>query len=134
MKKQYVLGFMFNEEKDKVLLIHKNRPDYQAGKLNGIGGQMEEFDNNNSLHAMIREFKEETGLYIDKWEKFCELSGVNWDIAVFKTIGNLSQAITITDEEVGTYDINNLPVNCLTNLKWLIQMALEKDSYIVEEL
>lgn len=56
---QYVLGFMFNEAESKVILIFKNRPAWQAGKLNGIGGKIEEGE--TPIQAMNREFAEETG-------------------------------------------------------------------------
>lgn len=61
---EYVLGFMFNEDESKVLLVHKNRPTWQAGKLNGIGGKIEAGE--TPLQAMEREFMEETG-FISKW-------------------------------------------------------------------
>ena len=36
--KKWVVGFIFNSDMDHVLLINKNRPDWQIGFLNGIGG------------------------------------------------------------------------------------------------
>ena len=41
---KYVVGFAFNKEKTKVLLIKKTKPDWQAGQLNGIGGKIESYD------------------------------------------------------------------------------------------
>lgn len=55
---EYVLGFAFY--KDKVILIKKNRPEFQKDKLNGIGGKIEK--NEDAIGAMVREFKEETGI------------------------------------------------------------------------
>lgn len=55
---RYVLGFMFDHEEKHVLLIWKNRPKWQAGKLNGIGGKIEAGE--TPLQAMEREFTEET--------------------------------------------------------------------------
>lgn len=133
-KQKYALGFMFNEDKTKVLLINKNRPDYQKGRLNGLGGKPEEGDENNSLFTMIREFKEESGIYHDKWEQFCELYGDNWSIDVFRAFGDIYEAKNVTDEEVCIVDINDLPENVMGNLHWLIYMALGKDKYIIKEL
>lgn len=42
--KEYVLGFAFNRERTKIVLILKNRPDWQKGKYNGIGGKIEPSD------------------------------------------------------------------------------------------
>jgi 8-oxo-dGTP diphosphatase len=38
---KYVVGFLFNEGKTKVVLIKKNRPDWQKGYFNGVGGKIE---------------------------------------------------------------------------------------------
>lgn len=62
---QYVLGIMFSEDEERVLAIWKNRPDWQAGKLNGIGGKIE--DGETPIEAMRREFREETG-FIGKFK------------------------------------------------------------------
>ena len=58
--KRYVIGFMFDNSMENVCLIQKNRPGWQAGKLNGVGGHIEpgEFP----IDAMVREFCEETGV------------------------------------------------------------------------
>lgn len=42
--KKYVLGFMFSTEDrgQKVALIKKLKPKWQAGLLNGIGGKIEQ--------------------------------------------------------------------------------------------
>jgi len=60
--KFYVMGFIFNKAKDKVLLVEKNKPDWMAGRWNGMGGKIG--DNNKDetpLEAMRRECEEETG-------------------------------------------------------------------------
>ncbi len=38
--KLYVVGFMFTEDEKQVVLIEKKRPEWQAGKLNGVGGKI----------------------------------------------------------------------------------------------
>ena len=40
--KKYTLGFIFTPALDKVLLVHKISPEWQAGKINGVGGKIEE--------------------------------------------------------------------------------------------
>jgi len=54
---EYVVGFAIDEHQ-RVLLIRKKRPDYQAGKLNGVGGKIEWGE--TPTGAMRREFLEET--------------------------------------------------------------------------
>ena len=55
--KQYVLAFAFTEDKSEIILIEKQKPDWQKGKLNGVGGKVELTDTNET-EAMIREFRE----------------------------------------------------------------------------
>jgi 8-oxo-dGTP pyrophosphatase MutT (NUDIX family) len=56
---RYVVGFIFNEAFDRILLVFKNRPAWQSGLLNGVGGKIEARDK-TPLAAMEREFAEET--------------------------------------------------------------------------
>jgi 8-oxo-dGTP diphosphatase len=57
--KTYVLGFCFNQSLNKVVLIRKRKPEWQSGRLNGVGGHVEPGE--TTLAAMVREFREETG-------------------------------------------------------------------------
>jgi len=76
---------MFSENKQEVLLIQKDRLEWQAGKLNGIGGKQEPNDS-TSLDTQIREFKEETGIdtKISDWELFCIIDSLDTQIREFK--------------------------------------------------
>lgn len=56
----YVLGFAFTHDMRSVVLIEKQKPNWQAGKLNGIGGKVERGE--TAEDAMCREFAEETGV------------------------------------------------------------------------
>jgi 8-oxo-dGTP diphosphatase len=66
---KYALGFAFNYDRTHVLLVWKNRPRWQNGLLNGIGGKIEA--NEFPFAAMKREFYEETGLD-------SEMHGIDW--------------------------------------------------------
>jgi 8-oxo-dGTP pyrophosphatase MutT (NUDIX family) len=67
---EYVLGFLFSEDKQQVALIYKNRPVSLKNQWNGIGGHIEE--NETADKAIIREFYEETGVQIESWnDPFC---------------------------------------------------------------
>jgi 8-oxo-dGTP diphosphatase len=135
MSKEYVAGALFSEDLKAVALIHKNRPDWQANKINLIGGKIEILPNVESilmetaLEAMTREFLEETGIYNDSWKKFCYLHddifnktfGVHYFYAISDDVYKIESK---TDELVAVYPTDKLPKNVVPNLKWLIPMAL----------
>jgi len=58
--KSYVCGFAFSEGGKFVYLIEKNRPAWQVGCLNGIGGGVDEGE--EPIQAIVREFEEEAGV------------------------------------------------------------------------
>ncbi len=65
---RYVVGFMFDESYNDVLMIRKTKPKWQAGLLNGVGGKIEPGE--KELDAMKREFLEEVGIQHDEWDCF----------------------------------------------------------------
>jgi 8-oxo-dGTP diphosphatase len=129
MKKLYVVGFLFSEECDRVALVRKNRPEWQAGKLNGIGGKIEA--NETPDEAMVREFEEETGMMVPKWEEFCTLEGDNSLVYCFKAIGDVTQVRTVETERIEVHSVERLLnfnySEALPNLRWLIPMAMEQN-------
>lgn len=52
MKQEYVVGLLFDPHRKYICLIQKNRPDFQRGFLNGVGGKIE--NGEWPLQAMIR--------------------------------------------------------------------------------
>lgn len=120
---QYVNGFLFSEDKQRVVLVKKNRPDWQAGKFNGVGGHVESGEFHRT--AMRREFKEETGLLVKNWNPFLIISNRVWEVHFFFSVGPVDKCKTVTDEEVVVVPVNNLPVNIISNLKWIIPLALD---------
>lgn len=83
--KRYVLGFCFDFGFHQVLLIEKEAPAWQRGRLNGLGGAIEEGE--TPMAAMEREFREETDGELDctrvNWEGFGCLSGDDWEVWLF---------------------------------------------------
>ena len=75
-KVKYVAGFLFNPTMDSVVLVKKNRPEWQKGFYNGVGGHIEQGE--NPFDAMTREFEEETGVLIPDWRNYCEIDGEDW--------------------------------------------------------
>ena len=126
----YVAGFMFSLDAKSVALIKKNRPAWQKGRLNGIGGHVE---NGETPHAaMAREFQEEAGIITrpENWAKFYELSEGDWTVHFFTTTGDLRDLQSVTDEEVLQVPIAGLSAyKTVPNLRWLIPLALKEHHY-----
>uniref|UniRef100_A0A6M3LCS5 Nudix hydrolase domain-containing protein n=1 Tax=viral metagenome TaxID=1070528 RepID=A0A6M3LCS5_9ZZZZ len=125
--KEYVVGFAFNNNCSEVLLIHKIKPEWQRGRVNGIGGKLEKDE--HFYDCMVREFKEETGVGTDSsdWTHYCTLSGEDFKVYFFYIIGGIEDASSIEDEKIEWFNIYKLPYNIISNLMWLIPLALDCD-------
>lgn len=126
MIKQYVLGFLFTTDCKKVVLIRKNRPSWQEGYANGVGGHIKPSDD-YVISAMVREFFEETDVLIENWKPFAKLDSKEWIVYCYVAFSNKAyDAITKTDEEVLLVDVSDIDkIGVLSSLKWLIPMALD---------
>lgn len=127
---EYVCGFAFNSSMTEVLLIRKNRPEWQKGFLNGVGGHIE--DGETSIEAMLREFKEEAGLdtISENWTSLIILSDPfgSWRVYFYYGIFYLNMAKSMTDELLIPVDLNVLHKHkVIPNLLWLIPMAVDSD-------
>jgi 8-oxo-dGTP pyrophosphatase MutT (NUDIX family) len=74
----YVVGYMLNPATEEVLMLRKNRPAFQNGKWNGIGGKMDK-PGETPQQAQAREFFEEAGVETspDSWEHVATVRGCN---------------------------------------------------------
>jgi 8-oxo-dGTP diphosphatase len=124
MKARMVVGFAFYPG-SSVYLIRKNRPKWQKGKLNGIGGHVE--DGETSLEAMQREFKEEAGLDLSDWKYICKMGGDDWDLDVFATILSArDEPQSMTDEKIELHNLRDLvSAETIPNTNFLVHMAWE---------
>lgn len=127
----YVLGLAFDLNKDHIVLIKKKKPSWQAGKLNGIGGKVEA--NEQPIDAICREFLEETGVKIpsENWIFQSRLLGNRFAVDVFRTFtDDVFKAKTITDEQVRVrpLSLDLISVRGVSNLAWLVAMALDEDA------
>lgn len=99
---RYVVGFCFDEDLKHVAIVKKNRPDYQAGLFNGIGGKIEFRETGKA--AMEREFFEETGVRInqDTWVHFGDKTdGKSFLVKVYySTSPSVFECKTMEDEEI----------------------------------
>lgn len=130
----YVLGFMFDTRGKFVVLIQKNKPLWQKGLFNGVGGKIE--PNESAHEAMGREFEEETGVHTcyRNWRKYGKMSGTDWGCDLFYCLadgGELADVRTVTEEVVKIVKVDDVlsgiaPV--ISNLPWIITMALD-DKY-----
>lgn len=114
--KHYTLVFIFDRSLEHVVLIKKNRPDWMAGSLNGIGGKVEKGE--TAADCAIREVFEETGAVIDEsnLEYLCtEGEGKDYGMEVLFYITECQtktalykRFATKTDEEVVIVNTNVL--------------------------
>ena len=123
---EYVVGFLHSEDKSLVVLIKKQRPKWQKGRLNGVGGHIEPGE--TPLAAMRREFKEEAGLTIADWKLAVEITAAAWRVHFFTCRGPVRDAQTQTDEALRLVSLNSeWPLSILPNLRWLIPLCLDSD-------
>lgn len=128
---------MFDENLENVALIKKSKPSWQKGKLNGIGGKIEAKE--TPISAMVREFKEETGVETkdSEWSSFLEMMGINdngesFYILFFVSIGDLSLLKTVTDEQIvikNLLEINPKTDGVVDNIRWIAPLALNFVKY-----
>lgn len=128
--KRYVLGFCFNRNLSKVVLILKTRPEWQAGRLNGIGGHIEAGETPGM--TMYREYREEADWNSHlSWTPYGKLHGNEWEVYLFWTISDKLPRVPKPTSEgvVATYKVSEVlgsPKGTvpLPNLRYLIPMAL----------
>lgn len=127
-KTALVVGFAWDKAGEKLALIQKRKGNWMGGFWNGIGGHVEHFDT-SPLDAMVREFSEETGVFIrpDYWRPFCTMVG--WDHTISCFTANSDEVLdvsTTTDEVVQLFNKADIPYkDCISNLAWLIPMSQE---------
>lgn len=138
--KQYVVGFMLDHPRENVVLIRKNRPEWQAGRLNGVGGKVEPGETRED--AMVREFGEETGMatLAWAWDQICTIAWPDDAVRVgdaepttctfFRAVDvqgcRLEEAVTsTTDELVVVRNIMDVIAHdrIIPNLRWLLPLA-----------
>ena len=134
----YVVGFAFSRDKKDIVLIEKQKPDWQKGKFNGVGGKVDAEDG-SPINAMVREFKEETGAETipEMWEHFATLKFKDCNLYCFKMYSNvIYQCDTKEAEKIYRLAIDTAlgefrrPL--IPNLKVLIPMALDEDFKFAE--
>jgi len=121
---EYVVGLLMFE--DYVVMIRKAKPEWQAGRLNGVGGKIEPGE--EPLTAMRRESLEEIGV-TPEWTQFARLTYTEADLYFFaaedETAFRLARQREI--EPVEKWSIaflrDNPHVLVAENLVWLLPLA-----------
>jgi 8-oxo-dGTP diphosphatase len=108
-----------------VALVHKNKPAWQAGKLNGIGGKVEPGEHPDA--ACSREFLEETGVEIPvgEWRRFLTLSGEGFTVHAYVAFDDrVVYCKTIESEAIEVFKVSDIDYSkCVDNLKWIIPLS-----------
>jgi 8-oxo-dGTP diphosphatase len=130
---EYVVGFLFSADFERVVLIRKKRPKWQRGQLNGVGGKLE--DGESVYKAIARECREECGLRVSakRWRCYLKMEGVNLDNKPFRVffmaaVGNPAKATATTDEAIEVVyvrDISPLRSDLVENVCWTIALAID---------
>lgn len=133
MKTKYVVGFMFDATMTSVALIQKQKPAWQAGLLNGIGGKIEAGE--TPLEAMEREFDEEAGMrgQPDNWKHFCSMAGTNndgsqFEVDFFFAKGDVESLTSMEAEKIGVYSCGAICAGdwkTVGNVPWIVALAID---------
>lgn len=128
--KRYTAGFLFTDDGQFVVLVQKNKPEWQRGLWNAIGGKVE--DGETPLECMRREFKEECvfGAHELRWEQFATLRGADWEVHFFRAFHPIRWHWTdknygLETEVVKIWNVRHLP-GVIPNLHYLVPMALHQ--------
>lgn len=130
MKQAYTLGFLFSFDKQKVALIRKERPNWQKGKFNGIGGHTEQGE--TAEECIEREFGEEVEYpspYKTEWKKFALIDNPKYTVDCFTALGDLTRVRGKTDEPIEVVNVDQIhPLrnkDMIDNLPFLVAMAID---------
>lgn len=130
---RYTLGFLFKNNDTEVLLIRKNRPEWQAGYLNGIGGKMHTGEHPDE--TMAREANEEAGIHGVAWQQFATMNFAQATVRCYRAHWageGECPIIQNEDEQVGWYYVDSVMAGIpptVPNLRWLIPLALDKQAH-----
>lgn len=125
--KKYTIGALFTPDFEEVLLIEKQRPDWQKGRLNFPGGHIE--DGEVGCECVSREFKEEANVLIKPMDWFyigmIENEG-EYFVEFFAAVYNENEhgdVKSLTSEELHWVNCDKLPSKVISNLHWLVPFA-----------
>lgn len=116
--RRYVVGLAFSPGLDYMVAMRKRRPEWQAGLINGPGGEIKPGETPHQ--AMVREWSEETSIRThDPWGEVCVVRGSGfpeqslWELHVF--VSRFDFQSYEVNKDYGKTDerVEVLPVNAL---------------------
>lgn len=112
----------------EVVLVRKNKPKWQAGRLNGIGGAIE--GGESPYQAMVREWHEETGHNEVGWSHFATLAFPGGRVHFFSASVDRMPAFPAKNDigeaiEIHNYESVVRSDDVIDNLKWLMPLAFD---------
>ncbi len=125
----YVLTFMFDINHEWVWLIEKQKPAWQKGCLNGIGGKIEEGETHDA--AAARELHEESGLLVEQNDLtyIGLMRGKNNDESSFEVhiyAGTTFRELhTMEEEKIDCYEVCSLyQQNTIENVPMIVEACI----------
>ena len=128
--KHYVVSFLFTPDFKNVWMIEKQKPEWQKGCLNGIGGKVE--NEETYKEAAIRELTEESGIFKNDISEVGSMSGKNNNGENFKAVIFTGitdeQLFTTTNENIELIKINEIKnFNHIENVPMIVESCLLKE-------
>ena len=123
---EYVLALLFTADAREVVLVRKTRPAWQAGRVNALGGKLQ--NGEDILEAARREVREEAGVDVEEWEQFLVWDDPEYRLRAVRAFDDgAHRARTAEDQDVFLARVDALPPNVIDNLRWIIPLALDRD-------
>lgn len=127
-----VVGLLFSQELCWVLLIAKDRPEWQRGQLNGVGGKVEPGE--EPAAALSREFLEEVGIAVppEDWVLGVVLHGGGQAVNFYWSIGDPHDAVRRESERPVVLTISEAihRPDLMPNLRWIIPFCLDNPAAV----
>lgn len=131
MIQKYVVGLIILPYERQAVLIQKQKPLWQKGLFNGIGGKIETYDPNPES-AMVRECFEETDVIIpfEDWHRQEHLVGAGFELFAFSSVYKQSSSNFKTKENelviVQPWSFIQLnPDRCVDGIPELLELAIK---------
>lgn len=127
----YVAGFAFNEDMTKVIMVKKEKPNWQKGKINAVGGKV----NGHEFYptAMSREFLEETGIEttFEEWNDVIAIKGKDFKVVFYMTKlddERFHSAQSMEEEEILILNVMDVKLyDRIDNIDMLLDMCYYKE-------